>query len=179
MEDTLLIGDHILVSKSSYGFQLPKPAMIKVFGLTVPFFETELKPLWGKIERGDIAVFRFPGDRARDYIKRVIAVGGDEIEVRDRKIYVNGEPTDDPYALFKGGMPGETGRADNFGPYAVPSGHIFVMGDNRDRSYDSRFWGPVNIKDVKGRAFIIYWSRDPERTWPAGIRFGRFAQKIR
>jgi signal peptidase I len=179
MEDTLLIGDHILVSKSSYGFQLPKPAMIKVFGLTVPFFETELKPLWGEIKGGDIVVFRFPGDRSKDYIKRVIGVGGDEIEIKSRKIYVNNELMDDTYAAFKGKMRGGPGRSNDFGSYVVPPGHIFVMGDNRDRSYDSRYWGPVNIKDVKGRAFIIYWSRDSKRSWPAGIRFSRFAKKIR
>ncbi len=178
MEDTLLIGDHILVSKSSYGFQLPKPAMIEVFGITVPFFETELKTVWGEIERGDIVVFRFPEDRSKDFIKRVIALEGDRVEVKDKKVYVNGEPTEEPYALFKGSIPVDL-RSNSFGPYVVPRSKIFVMGDNRDRSFDSRFWGAVDMKDIKGRAFIVYWSRDPARGWPLGIRLGRFAQKIR
>lgn len=179
MEDTLLVGDHLLVSKSSYGFQLPKPAMIKVFGITIPFFETELKPVWGEIERGDVVVFRFPEDRAKDFIKRVVAVGGDRVEVRDKKVYVNDRLAEDAHAVFKGGIGMEAQRGDNFGPYVVPRGKIFVMGDNRDRSFDSRFWGTVDIKEIKGRAFIIYWSRDPAQKWLRGIRFDRFGKKIR
>jgi signal peptidase I len=178
MEDTLLVGDHILVSKFSYGLQIPKPAMIKVFGVTVPFFSTELKPLWGEIQRGDVAVFRYPEDMTKDFIKRVVAVGGDEIEVRKKKVYVNGEQVDEPYAVFKGGVPSDSDRADNFGPYVVPEDHILAFGDNRDRSYDSRFWGPVDIKNLRGRAFTIYWSRDPNRKFPRGIRFKRFLDKI-
>lgn len=179
MEDTLLVGDHLLVSKSSYGFQLPKPTMIKIFGITVPFFETELKPVWGEIERGDVVVFRFPEDKTKDFIKRVVAVGGDRVEVKDKKLYVNDQLAEDAYAIFKGGIGMEAQRGDNFGPYVVPRGKIFVMGDNRDRSFDSRFWGTVDIKELKGRAFIIYWSRDPSKKWPWGIRFDRFAKKIR
>ena len=174
MEDTLLVGDHILVSKFSYGIQVPHPAMIKVFGLSVPFFETRLKPVWGEIERGDVIVFRFPGDRTKDYIKRVVALPGETIEVRNKRIYINGKPWDDPYGVYKGSLGGGD-RADNFGPYTVPEGHVFVMGDNRDRSFDSRFWGPVDISEIKGRAFIIYFSWDHEKR---RIRFSRFADLI-
>ncbi|MBI5560487.1 MAG: signal peptidase I [Deltaproteobacteria bacterium] len=174
MEDTLLIGDHILVSKFSYGFQMPRPAVISVFGLQVPFFETRLKPLWGGIKRGDVIVFRFPGDRTKDYIKRVVGLPGDKVEVRSKAIYINGDKWEDPYGIYKGTL-GEEG-ADDFGPYTVTEGHVFVMGDNRDRSFDSRFWGPVGFEDIKGRAFIIYFSWNSDRHW---VRFNRLAKLIR
>ena len=176
MEDTLLIGDHILVSKFAYGLQVPRPAMIKVFGLTIPFFETTLWPVWGEIKRGDVVVFRFPRDREKDYIKRVIALEGETIEIRDKEIYINGRKWDDPFGVFKGPLGGSSEEVYNFGPYTVPEGHIFVMGDNRDRSYDSRFWGPVDIRDIKGRAFIIYWSWNSNDHW---VRFNRIGMLIR
>ncbi len=176
MEDTLLVGDHILVSKFAYGLQVPVPAMIKVFGIRVPFFETRLWPIWGHIERGDVVVFRFPRDREKDYIKRVIALGGETIEIRNKKIYINGRKWDDPYGVFKGPLGGVSEELYNFGPYTVPQGHIFVMGDNRDRSYDSRFWGPVDIREIKGRAFLIYWSWNPNDHW---VRFNRICMLIR
>ncbi len=176
MEDTLLVGDHIIVSKFSYGVQVPKPAMIKVLGSTVPFFETRLVNAWGGIERGDIVVFRFPGDRSKDYIKRVIGLPGDTVELREKVIHVNGEKWEDPYGVNKGGLYGEfSERNVNFGPYTVPEGNVFVMGDNRDRSYDSRYWGPVPVKDIKGRAFVIYWSWNRDNHW---VRFGRIARLI-
>lgn len=176
MEDTLLIGDHIIVSKFSYGLQVPKPAMIKVFGTAVPFFETKLVTSWGGVERGDVVVFRFPGDRSKDYIKRVVGVPGDRVEVRDKAVWVNGEKWVDPYGVNKGGLYGEEVEKNiSFGPYTVPEGSVFVMGDNRDRSYDSRYWGPVPIHDLKGRAIIIYWSWNRDNHW---VRFGRIGQLI-
>ncbi len=172
MEDTLLIGDHILVSKFAYGIQIPRPAMISVFGMRVPFFETRLVNVWGGVKRGDIIVFRFPGDRRKDYIKRAIGLPGDTVEVRDRVIYINGEPIKDPYAVHKGNMYGNsTEEGDNFGPYLVPAGRIFAMGDNRENSYDSRFWGTLPMRDIKGRAFIIYFSWDNNSHWLRGRRF--------
>ena len=195
MEDTLLVGDHLIVSKFSYGIQVPRPAFIRVFGLWVPFFETQLVRTWGSVERGDVIVFRFPGDRemvkvgatvdfipapderearATDFIKRVIAVAGEEIEVVGRDIYINGEAFKDPYGVFKGNQWNYQGYG--FGPYIVPEGHVFVMGDNRNNSKDSRFWGPVPISDIKGKAFILYWSWDKEARW---IRLSRFASIIR
>ncbi len=171
MENTLLIGDHLLVSKFAYGIQLPTPAMIKFFGVKIPFFSTRLVNTWGGVKRGDIIVFRFPGDRDKDYIKRTIGLPGDVVEVRNKVIYINGKKIDDPYAVHKGGLYGENQeRANNFGPYKVPEGKVFAMGDNRERSYDSRFWGPVPIKDIKGKALIIYWSWDGNKKW---IRSGR------
>jgi signal peptidase I len=176
MEDTLLIGDHILVSKFSYGVQVPKPAMVKIMGVSVPFFETRLVNTWGDINRGDVIVFRFPGDRSKDYIKRVVGLPGETVELRDRVIYINGNKWDEPYGVHKGSLYGEySERNINFGPYTVPEGHVFVMGDNRDRSYDSRYWGSVPIKDIKGKAFIIYWSWNKDNHW---VRFGRIANPI-
>jgi signal peptidase I len=172
MEDALLIGDHLLVNKLSYGLQVPRPAMIKVLGLTVPFFETQLKPFWGEIKRGDVVVFRFPDDRSKDYIKRVVGLAGETVEVINKKIYINGKEWEENYGVFKG----DSYEENTFGPYAVPQGHIFAMGDNRDRSYDSRFWGAVPVNDIKGKAFIIYFSFD--RGKPS-IRFERFGKIIR
>ncbi|VAV83783.1 Signal peptidase I [hydrothermal vent metagenome] len=176
MEDTLLIGDHILVSKFAYGMQVPRPAMITVMGMSIPFFETQLKPVWGSIERGDVIVFRFPGDRTKDYIKRVVGTPGDKVEVKDKRIFINGKFWDDKVGVFKGSQGGRADMADNFGPYTVPEGKVFVMGDNRDRSFDSRFWGPVSINDIKGKAFIIYFSWDHNG---GGVRFSRFASSIK
>jgi signal peptidase I len=173
MEDTLLVGDHLIVSKFAYGIQMPKPAMIKVMGVTVPFFSTTLINTWGSVERGDIIVFRFPGDRHKDYIKRAIALPGETVEVRNRVIYINGQKIDDPYGVHKvSGYEEVDERANNFGPYKVPEGHVFAMGDNREKSYDSRFWGPVPIKEIKGKAFIIYWSWDGSKKRVRGSRIG-------
>lgn len=178
MESTLLVGDHILVSKLSYGIQIPKPGMITVFGVRVPFFRTNLKLVWGTPKNGDIIVFRFPGDESKDYIKRVIGVGGDIVEVRDKKVYVNDNAINDPYAIHVDPIvfPRSMDRRDNFGPYEVPEGTVFVMGDNRDRSYDSRYWGTVELDEIKGRAIIIYWSWNSKNHWP---RFGRIADRIK
>jgi signal peptidase I len=159
MIPTLLIGDHILVNKFVYGVRLP-------------YFGTEILPV-GKPRRGDVVVFIYPQDEEKDFIKRVVGVEGDSVEVRDKHLYVNGEAVKDPYAHF---AEGEDGRLvsprDNFGPFKVPPGYIFVMGDNRDRSYDSRFWGPVALDKVKGKAFIIYWSWDGAGRWARWERIG-------
>ncbi|MFZ3072186.1 MAG: signal peptidase I [Thermodesulfobacteriota bacterium] len=183
MEDTLLIGDHLFVSKLSYGVQVPKAGIIgwerwTFFGKTVfltPIIESTMKPLWGEVKRGDVIVFRFPGDRTKDYIKRAIGVPGETIEVKKKRIFINGTAIEDPYGIFKGSTYGDS-TGDNFGPYTVPEGHVFVMGDNRDRSFDSRFWGPVPISEIKGRALFIYFSIDAER---GGLRFGRIGDVIR
>ncbi|GMR04337.1 MAG: signal peptidase I [Thermodesulfobacteriota bacterium] len=176
MEDTLLIGDHIIVSKFAYGIQVPKPAVIRLLGVPVPFFETRLFSVWGNIKRGDIIVFRFPGDRSKDYIKRVIGLPGDTVEIRDRVIYINGKKMDDPYGVHKGWPYGvDSERGDYFGPYTVPAGHVFAMGDNRERSFDSRFWGPVPISDIKGKAFLIYWSWNKDSHW---IRAKRIFKRL-
>jgi signal peptidase I len=146
MLPTLQIGDHLLVNKFMYGFR-------------EPFSGTVIIPV-KEVRRNDIIVFRFPRDPKLDYIKRVIAVGGDTVEVRDKVVYVNGDPIDDRFGvhLDSNTMHSAAGPRDNFGPVTVPEGKVFVMGDNRDNSFDSRFWGFVDNKAILGKAFIIYWS---------------------
>lgn len=160
MIPTLEIGDHILVNKLSYGLRLP-------------FLERYLMQ-YGTPGRGDVVVFIYPEDRSKDFIKRVIAVGGDSVEVRAKKIFINGKPSDDPHAHFAGYDPlaGGAGSGDDYGPKTVPQNSIFVMGDNRDRSYDSRFWGFVDLNDVRGKAFLIYWSWDGNDRWVRWERLG-------
>ena len=122
-------------------------------------------------ERGDIIVFVYPADRSKDFIKRVVGIPGDEIEIREKQLYRNGEPVDrstEPYAQYGKSFKG--GPRDNFGPEVVPEGHVFVMGDNRDHSLDSRFWGFVPYTDIKGKAFVIYFSWNADENWP---RVGR------
>ena len=148
MLNTLLIGDHILVNKF-------------IYGIKNPFNGNTWIPI-KKPERGDVIVFKYPINPAQDYIKRVIGVEGDTIELRNKKVYVNGEPQDESYTIFldKKILPvGEVNR-DNMPPITVPDNSLFVMGDNRDNSYDSRFWKFVDLKAVKGKAFIFYWSWD-------------------
>jgi signal peptidase I len=160
MEDTLLKGDHILATKYNYG-------------LTIPFTTRKMLGEDKVPDRGDIVIFTFPGNHSMDFVKRVIGLPGDTIEVRDKKVYVNGElyriayeKYTDPFILTQG-----QGKVrDNFGPSIVEAGHCFVMGDNRDQSYDSRFWGQVPIQNIKGKAFIIYFSWDSEKHW---IRLSR------
>ncbi len=149
MLNTLQIGDHILVNKFIYGVRLPFAGKV-----LVPVSDPK---------RGDIVVFEFPEDPKKDFIKRVVGVAGDTVEVRDKKVYVNGEVQKHDYAIHLDShiQMAERNR-DNFGPVAVPKDSLFVMGDNRDYSYDSRFWGFVDLEAVKGKAFMIYWSWDKE-----------------
>lgn len=164
MEDTLLIGDHLLVNKFVYGLQVPGAD-----GRWLTIREPR---------RGDIVVFEFPEDRGksfwqrRDFIKRVVGLPGDTVEIRDKKVFVNGQLHVVPEAVYKDGtlLPG--GR-DNMPAVKVPAGHYFMMGDNRDRSYDSRFWGFVRNDEIKGLAFIKYWSWDSEKFSPRWNRIGR------
>ena len=160
MIPTLQIGDHILVNKLSYGIR-------------IPFWEHYVVH-FSQPQRGDVLVFIFPEDRTKDFIKRVIGVGGDTVEIHGKKIYINGKQIDDPHAHFEGDDPQTAGlpSRDDFGPRTVPENHIFVMGDNRDRSYDSRFWGFVNLDDVRGKAFLIYWSWDGGDRWVRWERLG-------
>lgn len=158
MIPTLQIGDHILVNKLSYGVRIP------FWGYLVKY---------RKPQRGDVVVFVFPEDRSKDFIKRVIAVAGDTVEIRGKRVYINGQPVEDPHAHFEGeGGGGPVFIRDDYGPVQVPENHVFMMGDNRDRSYDSRFWGFVNLDDVKGKAFLIYWSWDGKDRWVRWERLG-------
>jgi signal peptidase I len=117
-------------------------------------------------------VFIYPEDRSKDFIKRLIAIPGDTIEIRNKSIVLNGQPYKDAHGVYVDTLiiPGTVQPRDNFGPVTVPEGSLFVMGDNRDESYDSRFWGFVNMKDVLGKALIIYWSWDQE---DHGVRWRR------
>lgn len=161
MKPTLQIGDHILVSKF-------------IYGVKIPFIRETLIPI-SDPKRGDIVVFIYPVDRAKDFVKRVIGTGGDTVEIRNKKIYVNSLPYNDTYGVYTDDMiiPAAAQPRDNFGPLAVPPGTIFVMGDNRDQSYDSRFWGVVDLKDVLGKAFIIYWSWNRDDISVRWNRLGR------
>ena len=161
MLPTLQIGDHILVNKFLYG---PR--------LEVPLTQTSLGQLPGirKPHPGDIIVFVWPKDRSKDFIKRVVATEGQTVEMRNKQVYIDGKPWDDPHATYTAGR---AGPGDNFGPLTVPPDHVFVMGDNRDQSYDSRFWGPVPVSDIKGKALIIYWSWDGPDRWVRWERIGR------
>jgi signal peptidase I len=161
MIPTLLIGDHILVNKFLYGTQIP--------------FSDKKILIFREPEKGDIIVFKYPENPTKDFIKRVIATEGDTIEEKNKIVYVNGEPVVETYAYhYDPTMRSDSDKRDTFGRILVPKDKIFVMGDNRDHSYDSRFWGFVDRKEVKGKAFIIYWSWDPDK-W---VRFNRIGRLI-
>ncbi|NWF76859.1 MAG: signal peptidase I [Nitrospirae bacterium] len=160
MIPTLLIGDHILVNKFIYGIEIP--------------FTDKKILIFRKPHRGDIIVFKYPENPKKDFIKRVVAIEGDVIEEKDKALYLNGQRVIEPYAYHydKYVKPNGFDPRDNFGPLVVPEGKVFVMGDNRDQSYDSRYWGFVDLKDIRGKALIIYWSWDPNN-WLRYNRIGR------
>ena len=150
MEHNLLVGDYLLVNKFVFG-----PALSDAEQSVLP--KTE-------VARGDIVVFKFPLDPKRDFIKRIIGLPGETLEVRDKQVHINGVALDEPYLAEHARRlgPGEeavNGR-DNHGPVTIPDGHYFAMGDNRDDSEDSRFWGPLPVDHIKGKAVVIYWSYD-------------------
>lgn len=171
MMDTLLIGDQILVNKFIYGVKMPFSD-----GKTlIPFKNPEI---------GDIVVFIYPEDRdksyfkRKDFIKRVVATEGDSVEIINKKLYVNDRLVpQEPYACYKDPrvIPSFASSRDNMAKKIVPEGSLFVMGDNRDNSHDSRFWGFVDLKLVKGEAFIIYWSWDKENF---GVRWNRLGDLL-
>ncbi len=161
MEPTLLVGDHILVNKFLYGIRIPVIGK-KIFPFSQP-------------RRGDVIVFIFPNDRSKDFIKRVIGLPGEKVEIRERKIYINDRLIEDPWGKY---FPPE--RLINVGPEMVPPNALFVMGDNRNNSEDSRYWGFVPLDDVLGKAFVMYWSWD----WRASslvskVRWQRIGNLIR
>lgn len=172
MKQTLLIGDHILVNKF-------------IYGVKVPFSKTTIIS-FKKPKRGDIVVFKFPIDPEKDFIKRVVGLAGDKVEIRNKQVFVNNIKADSSFAQFTdsfmvpGCPPGSRKdapcRKDNFGPIKVPENKLFVMGDNRDQSFDSRFWGFVDLKAVSGEAFIIYWSWDNNNF---GIRWKRIGKMLK
>jgi signal peptidase I len=158
MVPNLLIGDHLLVNKEVYSPSLgPWESAILA-----------KRP----IRRTDVVVFKYPEDPGRDFIKRVIGLPGETVEVRDKTVLINGKPLVEPYAHFRDeplgaedpefGLPVETTRP-GYGPETVPAGELFVMGDNRDNSRDSRYWGFLPIDQVKGRALLVYWSYEASK----------------
>lgn len=184
MEETLLVGDHLLVNKF-------------IYGIKVPFTDKKIVEFKDP-EVGDIIVFKFPVDEKVDFIKRVVAVAGDTVEIRDKQLYVNDKPVVTPqaqykdphvasdprgYPVFNAADPAKffsykdqealAARRDNMPPIVVPPGTVFAMGDNRDESADSRFWGFVEVRKIKGKALIIYWSWDSEEKFPRFNRIGK------
>jgi signal peptidase I len=154
----------LLVNKLLYGIRVPIVGK-RYFDFFAP-------------ERGDIIVFVFPEDPAKDFIKRVVGIPGDVLEIREKKLFRNGQMVDDgdePYAQYLDQSQNKVPR-DNWGPETVPAGNVFVLGDNRDRSYDSRFWGFVPFENIKGKAVVIYWSWDGEETWVRLNRIGNLLQ---
>lgn len=159
MLETLQIGDQILVNKFIYGIKIP----FTDGRVLIPFKDPQ---------PGDIVVFKYPEDPSKDFIKRVVAVAGDTVSIVDKQLYVNGDPvTNEPYAMYSR-LPT---HVDNMSPVKVPENKLFVMGDNRDNSHDSRFWGFVNLSAVKGEAFMIYWSWDRDKF---GVRWHRIGDLL-
>ena len=164
MLETLQIGDFLFVNKFEYGAKVPFTSW-RLPGIRQP------RP-------GDVIVFQYPQDPRKDYIKRCVAVGGQTLEIRDKKLSVDGVERVEPYAIHNDPQvrPTEFDPRDNYGPTTVPPGSMFMMGDNRDYSSDSRYWGTVDFDLVKGRAMFIYWSWDRDQNWP---RFNRLFKAIR
>ena len=163
MVPTLLVGDQILVNKF-------------IYGVKIPYLRKTIIPVTNP-EKGDIVVFIYPNDRSKDFIKRVIGIAGDKIEIKNKRIFINDKEYSDSYGVYSDNLiyPGAMQPRDNFGPVTVPKDSLFVMGDNRDESSDSRYWGFVDIKDVEGKAFIIYWSWNREDN---NLRWRRLASLL-
>ena len=181
MIPTLLIGDHILVSKLAYGIQLPKDCEFQVAFPPVTCFSSTMMMDLDSPKRGDVIVFRYPEDENKDFIKRVIGTPGDVIEIHNKKILVNGEhliDKDFTQRVDPGIIDGRINPRDNLGPLTVPPDSYFVMGDNRDQSLDSRFWGFVKMNKIKGRAFLVYWSWNGQGSWTDWIRWNRIGKSI-
>jgi signal peptidase I len=169
MRDTLLVGDFLFVTKLDYGAKLPF-TRIRLPGLREP-------------RRGDIIVFQWPPDPSQDFIKRCIATAGETVEIRHRQVYVDGRPLEEPYVRHTAPHEEPVGMSprDNFAAVTVPSGHLFMMGDNRENSADSRYWGFVPMDLVKGRALFIYFSTASKHWWdmPFFVRWDRLFRIIR
>jgi signal peptidase I len=156
MKPTLLVGDHILVNKFIYGIKIP--------------FTDKILVKLSRPKRGDVIVFKYPLDTKKDYIKRVIGLPGDRIELANKQLIINGQIVDDPHAKYS-----LLGNLRNYGPIGVPADHLFVMGDNRDESSDSRVWGFVPLSYLKGKAFLIYWSWNSREF---GVRWSRLGDIV-
>ncbi|TMQ47500.1 MAG: signal peptidase I [Candidatus Eisenbacteria bacterium] len=170
MEKTLLVGDYIYINKMLYGPEID-------LGMGDMHLLHHRFPGFRKPHPGDIIVFRYPVDLRKDFIKRCVAVEGQTVAIRDKILYVDGKKQDEPYVIHEDNriIPFGLSPRDNFGPITIPKGKIFMMGDNRDNSLDSRFWGPLPVELVKGKAIFRYFSWDGERNWP---RFGQILRPL-
>ena len=164
MKNTLLVGDHLLVNKFLYGTHIPFTNII-LMKIRDP-------------KRGDIIVFKYPEDESKDFIKRVIGTPGDVVQIIAKKVYVNGKPIPEPYTIYRDDqiLPKSMDAKDNFGPIFVPPRKYFMMGDNRDRSHDSRFWGFVDESKIIGKAMVLYWSWDGDGS---SIRWDRMGHVVK
>lgn len=151
MEDTLLVGDFLIANKFLYGSRIPL-ANWRLPSIREP-------------KQGDVVIFKWPGDGVTNYIKRCVAIEGQTVQVKNKVLYVDGKEFPNP-PLSKFTMPLDRGVRDNFGPYVVPKDCYFMMGDNRDHSYDSRYWGPVHKNLILGEAVFIHWSWEPDEKSP-------------
>ena len=173
MENNLLIGDHLLVDKFVFS---PAPSAI----------ERALLPV-RDVKRGDVIVFKYPMEPERDFIKRVIGLPGETLELKKKVVYINGQPLKEDYVHFlvpigAGGLEAMDKR-DDYGPVTVPEGYYFAMGDNRDNSQDSRWWGFLSRDYIKGKALMVYWSYEPDNgsvtSFLTGTRWNRLLHQIR
>jgi len=181
MIPSLQIGDHILVNKLAYGLQIPQDCEFEASLLPVTCYSSSMLLEFEKPQRGDIIVFRYPEDEHKDFIKRIIGLPGDTIQIREKIVYVNGEPSRDKaftQRVDPGMIDGRINPRDNFGPVTVPPNSYFVMGDNRDQSLDSRFWGYVQEHKIKGRAFLVYWSWHGQGSVMEWVRWNRIGKVI-
>ncbi len=198
MIPTLLVGDHLLANKFMYGLTSPffrrtlsglqtaQEGDIVVFSFPENRKKEECSSTSKNILNRMENVFNTGNpsyifkDDCRDFIKRVIGVGGDKVEVKGKKVYVNDILLDEPYTIYRDTGVIEQGLTprDNFGPVIVPRNKFFMMGDNRDQSFDSRFWGFVDMEDIKGKALILYWSWDSDYAWYNKVRWSRIGDLI-
>jgi len=175
MEDTILTGDFVIADKITYGTQVPD---------RLPFFETKVPsfrmPGLRNPASGDLVIIESPEDESKDLFKRCIATEGQTIEIRNKVIFVDGKPFENPEGVKNTDprvLPARFIARDNYAPYKVPKNHIFVVGDNRDNSYDSRYFGPITLDNIKARPRLILFSRDivhPIWELTRSIRWGRF-----
>jgi signal peptidase I len=166
MEPTLRVGDYLLVNKF-------------IYGMRIPYTGTRLFP-YEKPQRGDVIVFIYPVDPSKDFIKRVIGREGEKVQIIDNKIYINDRQIPDPWGYFKKRVPSWfLQTVENYGPVIVPKDSLFVMGDNRDNSEESRFWGFLPLNDVLGKALIMYfsWDHQTENPWDK-VRWSRIGKLI-
>ncbi len=198
LKQTLLVGDQILVSKFLYGVKIPftdtrffilrQPRRGDIIVFSFPqnkekeecrSFTQNVASRFGNVWSNKSLLYLFKDD-CRDFIKRVIGVGGDKIEIKNKVVYVNNVALVEPYAIYNSKSAGESAiePRDNFGPVIIPRNKFLVLGDNRDNSHDGRFWGYVDMSEIKGRSFIIYWSWNSKNEWLNKVRWGRLGKLV-